>query len=414
MNSHSQSPNQRAQGTNGSADGVADPVFLETLLANEERLRLAVEATQLGILDFDPINGQQTLNAEALRLWGFSNDVNPTPERLLNAVHPDDRELLRSVTAESLNPHGSGRFSIEHRVIHPDGSLRWLSVSASTIFKGENENRRAVRSIGMMFDITERKLREEALQATEERLRARNKQLSFLARVSQLLILNDLPENELLTLVLNEAAATVGADTFLYYRAEDENTLRLHCCGGLAETERTPLDVVPIGGPLCGHVAQHRYPLVIENAAEGGNAASELLVAAGFRAYAGFPLIAGDRLLGTIAIITRSKSHFAEGEIQSLQTACEQISATLERLRLAHELRTSEERQRLAMEGAGLGLGMLIWFQERPFGIESTLKFKAISQSRNPHRSSDGRNASIPMTSITSSPILNRRSGNAH
>jgi signal transduction histidine kinase len=78
-----------------------------------------------------------------------------------------------------------------------------------------------------------------------------------------------------------------------------------------------------------------------------------MLYAAGVTSYAGFPLIARAALLGTVAFVSRRRTHLREGDVQMVQTICEQIATRLDRaqlekhLRLANEtLRESEERLR--------------------------------------------------------------------
>ncbi len=137
------------------------------LWKSEERLRLAVEATGVGIFDFDPVSRRQTFSIEAMRLWGFEMGSEPSPERVLNAVHPNDRASVQATVEGSLAPNGPGRFTIEHRLIHADGTVRWVATTGRTLFIGENEQRRAIRSVGTMLDITEQKQAEEQLREAD-------------------------------------------------------------------------------------------------------------------------------------------------------------------------------------------------------------------------------------------------------
>ena len=106
---------------------------------------LAIEATGVGIFDFDPQSLEQSFSAEALRLWGFDLGVEPTPERVLGAVYPEDVAQVKEAAIGSLDPMGSGEFAIEHRLVLSNGSVRWLSSMGRTQFVGANGSRRAVR-----------------------------------------------------------------------------------------------------------------------------------------------------------------------------------------------------------------------------------------------------------------------------
>ncbi len=135
---------------------------------SEERLRLAVEATGVGIFDFDPVTGRQVLNDQAIRILGFPLGTDPTPQTILKAVHSDEREWVRAATVESLDPKGKGRFDLTHRIVRPDGEVRWVAVSGRTTFAGEGR-RTAVRSVGTMVDITEREEAERRLRDSQQR-----------------------------------------------------------------------------------------------------------------------------------------------------------------------------------------------------------------------------------------------------
>jgi two-component system cell cycle sensor histidine kinase PleC len=80
-------------------------------------------------------------------------------------VHPDDRDNVRSAAAAALET--GGRYSVEHRIIRPEGTVRWLHEQAEII---RDEAGRA-RMVGTAHDITERRKTEEALRLTETRLR---------------------------------------------------------------------------------------------------------------------------------------------------------------------------------------------------------------------------------------------------
>jgi PAS domain S-box-containing protein len=83
----------------------------------------------------------------------------------LEAIHPDDRE--RAILA--LRRLESGEASAdEYRVMHPDGTLRWVWDRGFPI---KDESGRVVRVAGIAEDITERKQAQEALRDSEERFR---------------------------------------------------------------------------------------------------------------------------------------------------------------------------------------------------------------------------------------------------
>lgn len=140
----------------------------DALRTSEERLRLAVETTSLGIWDADLITGSLEWTAETREILGVATDTPATQESFLDLIHPDDRPAVESKAF--VDTPGKGlSYSGTYRIIRADnGEVRWIASNARTIL---DENRQPIRKIGMIQDVTQGKLSEDALRATEERLR---------------------------------------------------------------------------------------------------------------------------------------------------------------------------------------------------------------------------------------------------
>ena len=106
-------------------------------------------------------------STETFRIFGRDPErFLPAYESFLEAVHPEDVEAVRTAgeTAQSTG----GRYHIEHRVVRPDGSQRFVVEQAELVRDAAG---RPAKMVGTVQDITERKLIEHALQVSEERLR---------------------------------------------------------------------------------------------------------------------------------------------------------------------------------------------------------------------------------------------------
>ena len=136
-----------------------------------ERLQLGMRVAGFGTYDRDVATGRVVFSPELLDIYGLSMDQPIADERLVQLLHPADRNRVLAARQEGLDPNGPGGVKLEFRIIRPDGGLRWLHLCSRTFFVGENQDRRAVRTIGAIQDITSRKLAEEELAASEERLR---------------------------------------------------------------------------------------------------------------------------------------------------------------------------------------------------------------------------------------------------
>ena len=108
---------------------------------SEERLRLAVEATGIGVIDthFSASGADKVVEwtREARAAFGLADDVALCDEVIFDRIFPADRDLVRDAIAHSLDPGGDGLFKVEHRVVRPDGEIRWISSRGQTTFGGE-------------------------------------------------------------------------------------------------------------------------------------------------------------------------------------------------------------------------------------------------------------------------------------
>lgn len=85
---------------------------------------------------------------------------------LQKCIHPDDAALLHETFTKAMQSHTA--YELRHRVVRPDGSIRWVYDQAHPYFDEQGE---LIRYIGSTLDITERKKAEEKLHESEERYR---------------------------------------------------------------------------------------------------------------------------------------------------------------------------------------------------------------------------------------------------
>ncbi|MGE0130785.1 MAG: PAS domain-containing protein [Blastocatellales bacterium] len=163
----------------GSVQGVGSVVLEITELKraeaavreSEERLRLAAQAASFGLYNTDLQTGENYWSPELNLIFGLSNDTVVPVDKWAELIYPDDREKAMRAVEVSFDPRGNGDFESEHRALRPDGSVRWVLARGRTLFTGKGRKRKAVRTMGVAFDITERKEAEERLHASEELFR---------------------------------------------------------------------------------------------------------------------------------------------------------------------------------------------------------------------------------------------------
>jgi PAS domain S-box-containing protein len=169
---------------------------LAALRLNEERLQIAAESAQFGIFDVDLATGTAYWSPALRRLVGVPLDA-PTPAvgQLPACIHPDDVEHARVMFEPPFTTADSGEYGMAHRIVLPDGSVRWVEAKGRVEFGGEGNRRRPVRICGALMDITDRKQAEEAagqrLQEIEDLYRNAPVGLCVLDRDLRWLRIND-------------------------------------------------------------------------------------------------------------------------------------------------------------------------------------------------------------------------------
>ncbi len=134
------------------------------LRRSEERLQQVAHVYNIGLFEHDHLTNGVYWSPELRAYWGMGPDE-PVDVRLFEAaIHPDDLPRLLEEIARAHNPSGDGRYNVQHRIFHRDGSLRWLDTRSQTFFEGEGAERRAVRTVGALVDVTARVVAEEALR----------------------------------------------------------------------------------------------------------------------------------------------------------------------------------------------------------------------------------------------------------
>lgn len=125
------------------------------LRRSEERLRLAVEATELGTWDYQPSTGRLDWSERCKALFGLPPDAEVSYPTFLAGLHPDDRERVDAAVQRSLEPASGGVYDEEYRTVGIEDAIeRWVRATGRTFF---DDAVRPVRFVGTAQDITQRK-----------------------------------------------------------------------------------------------------------------------------------------------------------------------------------------------------------------------------------------------------------------
>ena len=162
----------RITGLHGIARDVTEErEAAETLSASEERFReIAANVREVFWIMTPDFSKTLYVSPAYERVFGQPiASLYADGQAFLRAVHPDDRARLVA-SMEQLAKETV--FGIEYRVVHPDGSVRWVLSRGYPVRDSATDGEGAVvRVVGTSEDITERKAAEQALREGERRLR---------------------------------------------------------------------------------------------------------------------------------------------------------------------------------------------------------------------------------------------------
>jgi diguanylate cyclase (GGDEF)-like protein/PAS domain S-box-containing protein len=140
----------------------------ETLRASEARLKEAQRLAHIGSWDLDLATNHLVWSDEIFRIFEIDpSRFGASYEAFLDAIHPDDREAVNRAYTESVRNRTP--YVIVHRLLMADGRIKHIQERGETLY---DETGRALRSVGTVQDITERKHAEQALIQSERNYRA--------------------------------------------------------------------------------------------------------------------------------------------------------------------------------------------------------------------------------------------------
>ena len=138
----------------------------EALRESEARINLAANAANLGLWVWNLRDNELWVTEKWRELFGFAKSEPVTFGQLAQCVHPEDRERMQQRVQHMLE-HGGVERESEYRITQPDGSTRWM---AGYVGVQLDEHGKPAFARGVSRDITERKIAEEELRETQQRM----------------------------------------------------------------------------------------------------------------------------------------------------------------------------------------------------------------------------------------------------
>lgn len=141
------------------------------LQEREQLLRLATDVAGVGIITIDYTRQTARLDQAAAELFGLPTGKSIPRMDIHARFHKEDCEKLKCGIERALSATSDGNFAIDHRIVLPDDSVRWVSIRKRVKFKTTESVRAPESSVVITLDITDRKTSEVELRRSERRFR---------------------------------------------------------------------------------------------------------------------------------------------------------------------------------------------------------------------------------------------------
>jgi PAS domain S-box-containing protein len=154
------------------------------LRKTEERWRLALDSAELGAWHVDPATMTLTTDERFRAIFGVK-EQRFDYEQAVAVIYPEDQARVREAVAEATRPENPTPYAIEYRVVHPNGSIRWIFAKGRANFERTDIGQKLVSFDGTVNDITARKEaeqeRERLVHELQEQDRRKDEFLATLA-----------------------------------------------------------------------------------------------------------------------------------------------------------------------------------------------------------------------------------------
>jgi PAS domain S-box-containing protein len=317
----------------------------EKLREREERLSLASWAAGLGVFEWDVQTDSAVWENERMyEIFGhtLADGALSKAQLIERYVHPDDAPAFEQALVDGMK--SGGPFHAGFRIRRKDGALRWLELAGNFELA---PNGAPIRMIAVLGDITERKQAEEA----------QVKRVALRADVSAALAEH---EGSLQSMLQESAEALVRHLDVAFARIwtlnPQESLLELQASAGMYRRLDGSHSRVPVGELKIGLIAKERQPHLTNDVVNDSRISDPAWAREqGLVAFAGYPLLVEDRVIGVMAMFARHP--LTEDTVEAIATVAAPIAQGIERKRAEEALRASEEKFRILADTAPV----MIW-----------------------------------------------------
>jgi PAS domain S-box-containing protein len=315
----------------------------QTVVQEREKLRVTLASIADAVIVADALGRVTLLNRVAQTLTGWAaEEARGLPLEQIFIIHNEQTGQPVENWVTDVLREGRLVASADHAVLTArDGFQRPIDESAAPI-RDENGN---VGGIVLVFrDVSEQRRAEQALRGSEARHRERARLAAFGKTVA--LCLN---QADTLASMLDHCAQALvkhldGAFARIWTLNDSTNVLELQASAGLYTHLDGPHSRVPVGKLKIGLIAQERKPHLTNSVVGDPRVGDqEWAKREGMVAFAGYPLLVEDRVVGVMAMFSRQP--FSDVTLEALASVANGLASAIERRRAADQLREADGRK---------------------------------------------------------------------
>jgi PAS domain S-box-containing protein len=319
-----------------------------------ERYALVSQAVAEGVYDWNVERNTLFVSPRLMEIFGFDGP-GLSSEDWFGLVHAADRELYRSAIRDCFRGQ-SPKVHCEYRILVQDGEYRWVEDHGLPVRNGAG---RAIRLVGAVSDITERKNAEQALREALD-------QQTATAEVLQ--VINSSPGEltPVFDAMLEKAMRLCEAAFGILLTYEGGHFQHAAMRGVPAPYAEFMHDNPPIFGPdsgpgrvIAGERVVHFIDLKDTAGYRSGDLARRVIVdRAGARTMVLVPLLQDDAVRGIIIAFRQEVRAFTDKQIAFLQNFAAQAVIAMENARLLEEIRQRQAELRVTFDNMADGVAM--------------------------------------------------------
>ncbi len=307
----------------------------DKLSQSEERLNLALTATNLGMWDWNLVNDDVYLSPIWFSMLGYEPDELPQElETWISLQHPDDKDISYNTVQEVIK-NREGSFDIEFRLKHKNGSWLWVRSMGKAVSYDNDGN--TTRLTGIHENINERKKGELVRQVLFDISNAVNSTHSL---------------DELYVIIRESLGRVVDTtNCFLALYNEESDTLTLP----FMEDEKDAFTEFPARKTMTSFVIRtgEAQLVDIEREKELTQQGEIEPVGAPCVSWLGVPLKHEGKTIGVFAVQSYSEEIvYTQSDAELLEFASGQIALAIDRRRHQDRLRSNQDRQRRVFESS--------------------------------------------------------------